>query len=167
MNNNEIINFYLIKNVKNKAQKYENPNFKLCQIKHPFRTTVIAPSGTGKSNFTLNLLYRMSDTFYNVILCCKTSQEPLYQFLTEQLGERIRVITELNKFPTIDDLKKESNNQTLIIFDDMVTEKNCKPILDMYMLGRKLNCSMMFLTQSYFKCPKFIRQQCNYIILYY
>ena len=45
MTNNDIINFYDIKKVKDKTIFYDNPNFKECQIKHPFRALVSTQRG--------------------------------------------------------------------------------------------------------------------------
>ena len=37
--------------------KVENPNKHLHQLKLPFRMCVVAPSGSGKTNFLVNLFY--------------------------------------------------------------------------------------------------------------
>jgi hypothetical protein len=34
-----------------------------------------------------------------------------------------------------------------------------------YIRARKLNCSVIFLSQSYFKIPKIIRNNCSYLVL--
>jgi hypothetical protein len=64
----------------------------------------------------------------------------------------------------VDDLYKEYQN--LIIFDDFVTESDQHLIIDLFIRSRKKNCSLIYLTQSYFCTPKDIRLQCNYFILY-
>jgi hypothetical protein len=56
--------------------------------------------------------------------------------------------------------------QNLIIFDDFVTESDQHLIIDLFIRSRKKNCSLIYLTQSYFSTPKDIRLQCNYFILY-
>jgi ABC-type lipoprotein export system ATPase subunit len=38
--------------------KVDNPNFHLHQFKLPFRMCIVAPSGSGKTNFLINLLRR-------------------------------------------------------------------------------------------------------------
>ena len=70
----------------------------------------------------------------------------------------------LEKLPPINDLK--SCNQTLIIFDDMVTDLKKHPIISEYFIrGRKKSASIMFLSQSYYNTPKIIRQNINYCII--
>ena len=64
----------------------------------------------------------------------------------------------------MDDL--DSEKQNLIVFDDYVTAKDQKPIIDLFIRGRKKNSSIIYVTQTYYKVPKTIRLQCNYIILF-
>ena len=47
-------NFYNKKEVKKYCVKGENPNYDLHNFDVPFRGLVIAPSGSGKSNFITN-----------------------------------------------------------------------------------------------------------------
>ena len=64
----------------------------------------------------------------------------------------------------VDDLDKDYQN--LVIFDDFVTEADQHLIEDLFIRGRKKNCSLIYLTQSYFSTPKDIRLQCNYFVFY-
>ena len=50
----------------------------------------------------------------------------------------------------------------LIVFDDMITDminnKKLNPVVtELFIRGRKLNISIAFITQSYFKVPKDVR----------
>ena len=50
----------------------------------------------------------------------------------------------------------------LIVFDDMIADminnKKLNPIVtELFIRGRKLNISIVFITQSYFKAPKDVR----------
>ena len=47
--------------------------------------------------------------------------------------------------------------QKIVIFDDFVTEKNQKRIIDYFIQGRHKNCSIIYLSQSYYGTPKDIR----------
>ena len=64
---------------------------------------------------------------------------------------------------------EHEQGQMIIIFDDLVNLKNQKPIEEWYVRGRKVasgyGCSMLYLTQSWFKTPKLIRIQCNHIFI--
>ena len=44
-------NYYKNKDVKKYCQKADNPNYDLHHFETPFRSLVVAPSGSGKSNF--------------------------------------------------------------------------------------------------------------------
>ena len=70
----------------------------------------------------------------------------------------------LEKLPALNDINP--CKQTLIIFDDMVTDLNKHPIISEYFIrGRKKSCSIMFLSQSYYGTPKIIRQNINYLVV--
>ena len=50
----------------------------------------------------------------------------------------------------------------LIVFDDMIADiinnRNLNPVVtELFVGGRKLNISFVFITQSYFKVPKHVR----------
>ena len=53
-------------------------------------------------------------------------------------------------------------NKTLIVFDDMIADtinnqKLNSIVTELFIRGRKLNISLVFITQSYFKVPKDFR----------
>ena len=57
---------------------------------------------------------------------------------------------------------KINKHKILIVFDDMVADmivnKNLNPIItELFIRNRKLNISIVFVTQSYFKVPKDVR----------
>ena len=61
-----------------------------------------------------------------------------------------------------DDSNPKKNRKILIAFDDMVADminnKKLNPIVTkLFIRGRKLNISVVFITQSDFKVPKDIR----------
>ena len=48
--------------------------------------------------------------------------------------------------------------KVLIVFDDMINNKNLNTIVtEMFIRGRKLNISIVFITQSHFKVQKEVR----------
>ena len=62
----------------------------------------------------------------------------------------------------IEDYNPRKNCKVLIVFDDMIADmsndKNLNPIItELFIRGRKLNISIVFITQSYFKVPKDVR----------
>ena len=148
--------------------KTENPNYDLHHFDTPFRSLVVAPSGSGKSNFITNLISLFckgkEGTFDNIYIFCKSRDEPLYQFLGDKSNGLIEVHETLEKLPALNELKP--SEQTLIIFDDMVTDLKKHPLISEYFIrGRKRGCSLMFLSQSYYGTPKIIRQNVNYCVI--
>jgi hypothetical protein len=164
---NSMVNFYQHKNMKQFLTEYENPHFDSHQIKVPFRMAVIAASGGGKTQFLLNLIAKMQSTFGHIYVCYKAS-EPLYEFLAKSIGDKsITFFTQLGKFPQVNEMPKDK--QILCVFDDVVnySEKSQEIIKEYYIRGRKhgKGISMCYLSQSFFRIPKIIRLQCNYLIL--
>ena len=161
----EIINFYEQKKVQKFMKKSNNPNYDQHGIKVPFRGCLIGSSGSGKTNLLLNIISKMSNTFNHIYVYTR-AEEPLYDYLNSQIPKCLLTIKydlqELRDFN-----EKEYYGQSLIIFDDMVNEKDQKCINELYIRGRKIaaGCSLLYLTQSYFKVPKIIRLQCDYIFI--
>jgi len=167
MNNNEMVNFYAHKGMKEFITEYENPCFESHQVKVPFRMGIIASSGGGKTQFLLNMLSKMQNTFGHIFVVYK-APEPLYEFLQKQIGaDKITFFTQLAKFPPLGDLPKDK--QLLVVFDDCVTyaEKDQNIIKELYVRGRKIGrgISMACLSQSFYKIPRLNRLQFNYLII--
>ena len=53
----------------------------------------------------------------------------------------------------------------MIVFDDMITQKIPPTVSELFIRGRKLNISLVFITQSYFRTPKEIRLNCTHYFL--
>ena len=58
------------------------------------------------------------------------------------------------------------DNQKLVIFDDYVCDKNQRRLIDYFIQGRHKNCSVIYLSQSFYKTPKDIRLNCFHYCLY-
>jgi len=160
-------NFYNKKEVKKYCSKTENPNYDVHHFDTPFRSLVVAPSGSGKSNFITNLITlfcKGKGTYDNIYIFCKCKDEPLYRYLADKSKGLIEVFENLEKLPALNDLN--ACKQTLIIFDDMVTDIKKHPIISEYFIrGRKKGASIMFLSQSFYNTPKIIRQNVNYVVI--
>jgi hypothetical protein len=163
----EIINFYE-KIPKDLIKKYKNPSYDNTLIKHPARILIAGASGSMKTNCCLNFIYKMKNTFDLIILCCKSSDEPLYDFLKLQLDEDQLHVYENGEVPCPEqyNTKEHKDKQICIIFDDLVNDDQT-PIIEFFIRGRKIakGCTMLMLTQSFYKCKKTIRVQCNIIII--
>lgn len=160
----EIINFYDVI-PKKYLDESDNPNFDLHNIKIPFRMIIVAPSGSGKTNFLLNLLSifsRGKGTFVDVTIVTANKDEPLYNYLTGEF-DQIQVKEGIHNTPKLDDMDKKYNH--LVVWDDLVLSKDLKSVENYYMRARKKNCSVVFLSQSYYDIPKFVRKNSNYLVL--
>ena len=56
----------------------------------------------------------------------------------------------------------DDDNQKIGIFDDFLCEKNQKPLVQYFIAGRHKNCSVIYLSQSYYLTPKDIRLNCSH-----
>ena len=65
-------------------------------------------------------------------------------------------------YKNIEDYNPIKKRKVLIVFDDMIADiinnNKLNPIVtELFIRGRKLNISIVFITQSYFKIPKDVR----------
>ena len=61
----------------------------------------------------------------------------------------------------------DKENKILIVFDDMIADminnkKLNSMVTELFIRGRKLNISLVFITQSYFKVPKDVRMNATH-----
>ena len=136
----------------------------------PFRILIIGPSGSGKTNVLLHLINNLHP-IDKIYLYAKDLQESRYEYLInkrEQAG--IKNLNDPHAFmeysDDMDDVLDNINNyhknrdkKVLIVFDDMIAdimrnEKFKAIIKELFIRCRKLNISIVFKTQSYFRTPK-------------
>lgn len=152
-----------------KSDEKEHYNINKLAPKWPFILIIIGRSGSGKTNTVVNLLkYLFFDTFY---LYAKDLEEPYYQLLQNVFDdETIQNIIESDFSSDIEDIvnvdELDRDKQNLIIVDDFVTEKDQKKLIDLAIRGRKMNASMIYITQDWYRVPKSIRLQCNYLSIF-
>ena len=147
----------------------------------PFRMLVIGPSGSGKTNTLLYLINNLHP-IDKIYLYAKDIHEPKYEYLInkrEQAG--IKKLNDPHAFidysDDMDDVLDDINNynknrdkKVLIVFDDMTADieynKNFKRIIkELFYRARKLNVSIVFITQSYFRVLKDTRLNSTHHIL--
>ena len=69
----------------------------------------------------------------------------------------------------IGDYNPDPENEILIVFDDMISDmihnkKLDSIVTELFIRARKLNISLFFITQSYFKVPKDVRLNTTYFL---
>ena len=140
---------------------------------HPYRILIIGGSRSGKTNTLLNLINNQPD-IKKIYLYAKDLYEPKYKFLInkrESTGLKYfnnpKAFIEYSNdmqdvYENINYYNPNKENKILIVFDDMIADminnkKLNSIVTELFIRGRKLNISLVFITQSYFKVPKDVR----------
>ena len=149
---------------------------------HPYRILIIGGSGSGKTNILLNLINEQKD-IDKIYLYAKDLSEPKYEYLIknrENAGIKhlndskafIECSNTMNDvYENIDNYNPNRKRKILIVFDDMIadimTNKKFQSLIkELFIRCRKLNISLVFITQSYFFVPKDVRlNSTHYLIM--
>ena len=127
---------------------------------HPYRILIVGGSGSRKTNALLNLINNQPD-IDKIYLYAKDPYEAKYQYLInkrEKVGldhfdDHKAFIEYSNDMQGvyIEDYNPGKKRKVLIIFDDMIADminnKKLNPIAtELFIRGRKLNISLVFIT---------------------
>ena len=111
---------------KDLVDKADNPNFNIHNLKIPMRMCIVSPSGSGKTNFLVNLIGLFSTnkgTFASITIITRNKDEPLYRYL-ESLTDQIMIKEGLSNTPQLDKFDKTLNH--LVVWDDLVLSKDLR-----------------------------------------
>ena len=149
---------------------------------HPYRILIIGGSGSGKTNPLLNLINEQHD-INKIYLYARDLNKPKYKILIKKHKDAgIKHLNDPNAFiecsnmmddvyDNIHDNNSSRKRKTLIVFDDMIadimTTKKCQSIIkELFIRCRKINISLVFISQSYFSVPKDVRlNSTHYLIM--
>ena len=140
---------------------------------HPYRILIIGSCRSGKTNALLNLINNQPD-IDEIYLYAKDPYEKKYKYLInkrEKIGlnhfDDPKAFTEYpndmqDVYKNIADYNTKKTRKVLIVFDDtiadMINNKKLNQIVtELFIRGKKLNISIVFVTRSYFKVPKDVR----------
>ena len=141
---------------------------------HSYKILIIGCFGSGKTYSLFNVINEEPD-IDKIYLYTKDPYEAKYQFLINK-GES----TGLKFFAILDDMNDiykdvekynpNKKRKKLIVFRDMIAdmlsnEKLNPVVTELFIRGRKLNISLIFIRQSYFAVPKNIRLNSTYCLI--
>ena len=147
----------------------------------PFRMSIIGPSSSGKTNTLLHLINNLHP-IDKIYLYTKDINEPKNEYLInkrEQAGKKnlndphafIKYSDDMDDvLDDINNYNKNRDKKVLIVFDDMIADieynKKFKRIIkELFYRARKINVSIVFMTQSYFRALKDARLNSTHYIL--
>ena len=164
----------------NKNKKEHNLNWPYIPD-HPYRILIIGGSGTGKTNASLNLINNQQDVD-KIYLYAKDPYEEGYQYLINErksVGLKYfndpKALIEYSNdmhgvYKNIDNYNLNKENKILIVLDDMIADmisnkKLNSIVTELFIRCRKLNISLVFISQSYFKVPKDVRNNSTHFFI--
>ena len=136
---------------------------------HLYRILIVGGSGSGKTNALLNLINHQPD-IDKIYVYAKDPYEAKYQYLINKREivaldhfKDPKAFMEYSKdvYKNIENYNPGKKRKILIVFDDMIADminnKKLNPVVtELFIRGRKLNISIVFITQSYFKMSKML-----------
>ena len=135
-----------------------------------FRMLICGNSGCGKTNLLYHMLMKpllQFDEYYYA----KNLEQGKYQKLIREMrkisndvGYEILNVSN-DKIIRLSEMDYE-DNQKLVIFDDYVCERNQRELIDYFIQGRHKNCSVIYLSQSFYKTLKDFRLNCSHYCVY-
>ena len=136
-----------------------------------FRMLIGGGSGSGKTNLLYHVLMKPLVYYDQIHLYGKNLEQDKYQKMINQFNEISEnvgydvLVCSNDDIILIENLM-ENETQKVIIFDDFICEKNQKPLVDYFIRGHHKNCSVIYLSQSFYKTPKDIRLNCCHFCVY-
>lgn len=171
-------------------------NRSLLMPQWPFRMAVVGASGSGKTNLVMNMLLEEGMLCYDRLYVVSPSlEQDKYQHLQETFEGRdakvrAKAVRELKArkaseeqieeavaklepsgyfYDTVDELNFDSFDpqyQNLVVLDDIMLDKKQDQYVNLFSRGRHFNTSVMYLSQSFFRIPKTIRDNCSCMALF-
>ena len=131
---------------------------------------ICGKSGCGKTNLLMHILLKPLIQYDKIYLYSKSLGQEKLQYLRKRLKEVLDqvgydvMVCSNDEVKPLDELP--INNQKLVIFDDYMCEKNQDRLIEYFIRGRNKNCSVIYLSQSFYKTPKDIRLNCSHFCLF-
>ena len=141
-----------------------------CMPADVFRMLICGPSNSGKTNTLLHMLYELLE-YDKIYLFSKNLHQNKYQDLLQKFAEKINPkvgyeVIEAHGDEIIPLEELPEDNQKIVVFDDLVCEKNQNSIINYFINGRHKNCCVIYLSQTFYKVPKDIRINCSHLCIF-
>ena len=136
-----------------------------------FRMLIFGNSGSGKTNLLYHMLMKPLLYYDEIYLYARNLEQDKYNRLIQKMRELShRFDYEIlhvsnDEITPVTEMGYE-DNQKVVIFDDYVCDRNRRQIIDYFIQGRHKNCSVIYLSQSFYKTPKDIRLNCSHYCLF-
>jgi len=134
---------------------------------HPFRWIVNGPSGSSKTNTVTDFLLRLA-SFDRLYICTKHMHQnkmvllkEFFDKIKEKCDEDVLFMTDkLEEMPDLSELDPDLQN--IIIFDDLMLEKDQRYMIDAFVRCRHSNSSVIYISHRFNAIPRTIRLNANY-----
>ena len=143
-----------------------------CMPADVFRMLICGPSNSGKTNTLLHMLYELLE-YDKIYLFSKNLHQNKYQDLLQYFAEEVnphpKVGYEVIEAYGVEIIPLEElpvDTQKIVVFDDLVCEKNQNSIISYFINGRHKNCCVIYLSQTFYKVPKDIRVNCGHLCIF-
>ena len=154
----------------------DNPDKKYKQLfsympADTFRMLICGNSGSGKTNLLYHMLIKPLLYYDEIYLYARNLEQDKYQKLIQKMREismdaGYEVLHVSNDEITPVTEMEYEDNQKVVVFDDYVCDKNQRQLIDYFIQGRHKICSVIYLSQSFYKTRKDIRLNCSHYCLY-
>ena len=154
-----------------KKKFIEYPNYDKMKINIPCYMGIIGKSGSMKTNWIFSFIQQVSRFQRIVIVAKDPHNDPLYLDFIDKMRKLekkhdvdiLEIVPSLHEAPTCEDFDPKINN--MMIVDDYMLAKNQSNIEELFIRARKVNLTIVYLAQAFFKIPSVIRDQFDYIVL--
>ena len=148
---------------------------------HPYRILIIGGSGSGKTNVLLILIKQQRLDIDKIYLYIKDPLQSKQLLINgrEKVGieslKNPKAFTDYSQtiedvYENLEDYNPTKKRRVVAVFDDMIADidsnKKLSPVVtELFLRGGKLNISLAFISQSYFKVPKTIKLNATHFIM--
>lgn len=132
---------------------------------------LVGPTGCGKTNTLCNMIIQWLNADKITIYTINPDQDKyqmladFFEVVKEKMGEDILNIERPEDVVPVEELDDEDHK--VIVFDDIkIDKKNMDTVKEYFSLSRNKNCNCIYLCQSYYDVPKYIRRNTKCFCLF-